>query len=401
MTQLTLTPDEARRLSVAAQRLEAPPVAPSRAMMLDTIRQITCVQLDPINAVARSPLLVLYSRLGPGYNTADLEGLLWEDRALFEYWAHAASIVLADDFPLFQRRMQRQDRSNSAVSRRYWQWYAGNAAFRQYILDEMRTRGPLFANELEDRAEVTWDSSGWSSNRSVTMMIERLWLDGEVTVTRRDGDGFGLKKQWGLMEHQLPAWTDHVPWTEERVVRQAVERALPALGAGRLRDIRNYFTRGEYPALAKALAGLRADGRILEAAVGDWPGPWYLHVDTLPLLERLRGGGWRPQTVLLSPFDNLIADRDRTELLFDFFYRIEIYVPAAKRQYGYYVMPILHGDRLIGRVDSKMDRAANVLIVNAIHMEPGHALTGDTGAAVEAAIGDLAQFLGADTADIR
>jgi uncharacterized protein YcaQ len=400
MTRLTLTPDEARRLAVAAQRLEAPPAAPTRAVMLETIRQITCVQLDPINAVARSPRLVLYSRLGSGCDTADLEGLLWQDRALFEYWAHAASIVLADDFPLFQRRMQRQTRSSSEVSKRYWRWYEGNAAFRQYILDEITTRGPLFANELEDRAEVVWESSGWSSGRSVTLMLERLWLDGEVTVTRRDGDGFGLKKQWGLLEHQLPAWTDHAPWTKERVVRQAVERALPALGVGRLRDIKNYFTRGEYPGLAKTLAGLQADGRILQAAVGDWPEPWYLHVDTLPLLERLRGGDWRPQTVLLSPFDNLIADRNRTELLFDFHYRIEIYVPAAKRQYGYYAMPILHGDQLIGRVDSKMDRAANVLTVNAIHMELGHALVGDTRAAVEATVSDLAQFLGADTAGI-
>lgn len=395
MTPLALTPSEARRLAVAAQRLETPPLAPGRADILDTIRQITCVQLDPINAVARSPLLVLFSRLGPRYTTADLEGLLWGDRALFEYWAHCASIVLTDDFPLFQRRMRRKDVGNSAWARRYRAWQDANEPFRQYILDEIALRGPLFADEIEDRAEVSWDSSGWSRGRNVTTMIEGMWIEGELTVTRREGDGFGLRKQWGLLEHQLPGWKDHEPWPRQRVVRRAAERALLALGVARPRDIKNYFTRGEYPGLTKTLADLEAEGRAVPASVGDWPGPWYVHTDTLPILERLRRGEWQPQTVLLSPFDNLIADRVRTELLFDFFYRVEIYVPAAKRQYGYYAMPILHGDQLIGRVDSKMDRKTNELRVNAIHMEPGYALDGDLRAPVEAAVESLATFLNA------
>jgi len=129
------------------------------------------------------------------------------------------------------------------------------------------------------------------------------------------------------------------------------------------------------------------------------PGPWYLHNDLLPELERLRRGQWRPQTTLLSPFDNLIADRDRMERLFDFRYRIEIYTPAAKRQYGYYVMPILHGDRLIGRVDPKMDRQAKRLTINAIHLEPGVTPAGETRAAIEMAVESLATFLGATSVD--
>jgi uncharacterized protein YcaQ len=152
--------------------------------------------------------------------------------------------------------------------------------------------------------------------------------------------------------------------------------------------------------LNKALSELVSDGVIRQVVVGDesgeWPGPWYLHNDLLPELERIRRHEWEPQTVLLSPFDNLIADRDRTELLFDFFYRIEIYVPAARRQYGYYVMPILHGDRIIGRVDPKMDRKAGRLIINAVHMEPGIDFKGDTRRAVEDAVESLAAFLGAD-----
>ena len=178
---------------------------------------------------------------------------------------------------------------------------------------------------------------------------------------------------------------------------------MPALGPARLRDVRRYFTRHTYPGLNAALAGLEADGVIQKIAIrddgGDWPGPWYLHRDLLPELERLRSGEWRPQTVLLSPFDNLIADRDRSHLLFDFFYRIEIYTPPAKRQYGYYVMPILHGETLIGRVDPKMDRQANRLVINAIHLEPGVELMGATQTAVTNAIESLASFLGADAID--
>ena len=153
--------------------------------------------------------------------------------------------------------------------------------------------------------------------------------------------------------------------------------------------------------LNTALAGLEADGVIQKIAIrddgGDWPGPWYLHRDLLPELERLRRGEWRPQTVLLSPFDNLIADRDRAHLLFDFFYRIEIYTSPAKRQYGYYVMPILHGETLIGRVDPKMDRQNSRLVINAIHLEPGSEWDSATRAAVTVAIESLAGFLGAES----
>jgi uncharacterized protein len=385
-------------LAIAAQGLEAPVANPTRADLLDIIRRITCVQIDPINVVARTQLLVPYSRLG-AYNPAELESLLWDDKALFEYWAHAASIVLTDDFPILQMQMLNRKRSNGVEARRFYEWVDANESFRQWILAEMKHRGPLYAEEIEDRAEVVWPHRGWGSGNHTTMMLEYMWLRGKVTVTRRDGHGYGLKKQWGLMEHQLDGRVDQPPLSPREVSRRAVERALPALGLGRMRDIKHYFTRHNYPDLAKVLAELEDEGRIKQVAVrgeeGEWPGPWYIHRDTLPLLERLQTGEWRPQTVLLSPFDNLIADRDRAEWVFDFLYRIEIYVPAAKRQYGYYVMPILHGDQLIGRVDPKMDRQANRLVIHAIHLEPGIKPDAATRRAIEGAIESLADFLGA------
>jgi len=397
----TLSPQEARRLAVAAQQLEAPWPNPTKSDLLDMIRRITCVQIDPINVVARTQLLVPFSRLGP-YDPADLETLLWDDKALFEYWAHAASIVLADDYPFFRPQMGERLPGNGVWQQRVHAWWAANAAFRQRLLDELARRGPLFTEEFESRADVAWNyDNRWGGSKDVNIVLDMLWFRGYVTVTRRAGNGYGLKKQWGLLEHQLGERVRAPEVERPALVRRAVERALLALGPARLRDVRLYFTRNMYPGLKEALPALEKEGVIARVAIrgddGDWPGPWYLHNDLRPELERLRAGEWRPQTVLLSPFDNLIADRDRTERLFDFFYRIEIYTPAAKRQYGYYVMPILHGDRLIGRVDPKMDRQAGRLVVNAVHWEPGVEVTGEITRATQQAIASLGQFLGASS----
>jgi uncharacterized protein YcaQ len=397
--ELTISPMTARRLAVQSQGLDRLPAVADRETMLATIRQVGCLQIDPINVVARSPLLVLWSRLG-SYDEADLQHLLWEDRALFEYWAHAASIVLAEDYPLYQARMQRFE-DVDVWGPRFRDWLAVNEPFRRGILEDMARRGPLYAEEIEDRAVEPWQSSGWTSQpkaRNVITMLEYLWEQGSITVTRRLGDGFGLKKQWGLFEHHMPQWSDHEPWTSEQVVREAAQRSLRALGVGTEKHIRNYFIRDGYPELAAVLAGLVDDGRLLpvKIAAGDdvWPGEWFIHAGTLPLLEQLQNGAWQGRTTLLSPFDNLIADRERTEQLFDFYYRSEIYTPKAKRQYGYYVLPILHGDRLIGRIDPKMDRKTKTLHVYAVYQEAG----GPEGAArdVAAAVGQLGRFLGAE-----
>jgi uncharacterized protein YcaQ len=153
MAALTLTPQEARRLAVAAQLLEAPWPTPTKVDLLNTIRRITCLQIDPINVVARTQLLVPFSRLGM-YDPADLEGLLWDDKELFEYWAHAASIVLADDFPIFRPQMGEREPGNGLWRQRGHEWWTANARFRQNILDEFAARGPLYAEEIESQADV-------------------------------------------------------------------------------------------------------------------------------------------------------------------------------------------------------------------------------------------------------
>src|SRR5690606_10374682 len=203
MSALTLSPKEARRLAVVAQRLEAPRPNPTKADILDTIRRITCLQLDPINVVARTQLLVLFSRLGR-YDTADLAALLWDDRALFEYLAHTASIVLAEDFPIFRPRMHQLKRSGGVWGERTHQWLVANEGYRKRLFAELAARGPLFADEFESEADVPWPHDNtWGGGRDIRIMLDMLWARGFVTVTRRLGNDYGLKKQWGLMEHQL------------------------------------------------------------------------------------------------------------------------------------------------------------------------------------------------------
>jgi len=392
-----ISPTIARRLSIHAQQLAESPQTADKQTILKIIRRIGCLQIDPINVVARSPLLVLWSRVGQ-YDLADLEGLLWQDKLLFEYWAHAASIVLTEDFPLFQPWMQKFAKGDSSWELRVAKWLETNKPLYLYILKELAERGPLYPDQIDNLPDVVpWASNGWTDSRNVPTMLNMLWEQGKITVTNRQGAGFGLKKQWALLEYHLPQWADHNPWPEEKIVYHAAQKSLQALGVGTTNHIKNHFMRGRYPGLDEIVPQLKKEGLIIPVQIEDngniWPEEWYVHRDNLPLLESLIDGEWQQRTTLLSPFDNLICDRDRTETLFNFHYRSEIYTPKAKRKYGYYVMPILHGDQIIGRIDPKLDRKKKQMIINAIHLEEDLQETAEIKAAVKESIEELARFL--------
>ncbi|MDX1521639.1 MAG: crosslink repair DNA glycosylase YcaQ family protein, partial [Anaerolineae bacterium] len=331
MSEIVITPQTARRLAVTKQRLTGPRPSPSKDSIMQVFRDLGCVQIDPIRAVERTQFLVLWSRLG-NYDWANLDTLLWEERTLFEYWAHAASIVLTEDYPIHQAWMRKCATGSSPGEQRVRTWLTENEEFRQHILSRLKSEGPLSIQEIDDLSVKPWKSTGWTNDRNVDRMIGFMWEQGDVVVAQRDG----LKKKWALTEDHLPAWTPREQWSEAEVVRRAAQRSLRALGVGTRKQIANHFTRDRYPGLAAALADLVAEGRIRPVIIreGDqvWPGEWYVHSDDVPLLEALAAGrSWSPRTVLLSPFDNLICDRDRTEQMWNFFFRIEIYVPKAKR----------------------------------------------------------------------
>jgi len=323
----TVSPEQARRIAVRAQLLDG-----SARGVLETVRHLGFLQLDPIAAVATPQQLVLWSRLGP-FDPTELDRQLWRDRTLFEWNAFIWPI---ESLPLLRARMRSERRrSTSAWKRRRQEFLRENAGFRRYVLQQLERRGPLLGRELEDQSVQGRRDHRWFGSRHVAEMLEILHLRGELAVVgRRSG-----QRVWDLAERWYPH-TDAVP----------------------LRDAEQLLAEQRFRALGVRLV----------------KGEWRAHPDASdePLADRV---------TLLSPFDRLVHDRDRAEALFGFRYRLEMYVPPAQREYGYYVLPILVGDRLVGRVEPRFDRKARALHVLGAW--------GDT-ARLNEALSSLAAFLG-------
>lgn len=384
-----ITRQTLRRLNIVRQHLHAA----TRPPLLELVRDLGCLQLDPISTVERSHLLVLWSRLGH-YDPAALDVLLWQERTLFEYWAHAASIVLTEEYPVHAWHMARAERDDD------WQRYANGNDLRplfDLVREHLRVHGGSLSREIDDAHISERFESVWWSGRYVPRVLETLWTQGEVMVVGREGK----QRRWGLAESHLPSWTPRETWSDEQITRFAAQKAIRALGAATPKQIRAHYTRGRYPQLEAVLAALVAEGTLVPVQVQDphsepLRGDWLMHSADVPLAEALaRGEAWHPRTTLLSPFDNLICDRERTEALFDFYFRIEIYVPAEKREYGYYVLPILHGDALIGRVSPRYERKTRTLHIENVYAEPSAPRNAATQRAIEDNIADLGRFLGA------
>jgi len=393
----TISAQTARRLAITRQRLAAPSGKPNADGILDVVRDLGCLQLDPISVVAPSHQLAVFSRVGP-YHRKHLDTLLWEERRLFEAWAHAASIVVTEHFPIHHWIMRRYAAGRWTYSARALTWMKSNDPLRRSILRQIRKDGPLPSRAFEDPSSVGWRTTGWNNDRNVGMMLFFLWRTGKLMVAGRQGG----QKRWDFAERCLPDWTPMTRLSEPAIVRSAAEISLRALGVAPARNINHHFVAGKYPNLASALLALEKQGRIMPVRVTDldrsWPGTWYVHSDDLPLLDRIEASDWSPRTTLLSPFDNLIRDRARTRLMFGFDFKMEIYVPALERQYGYYVMPVLHGDRLVARVDPAFDRKSKRLSIRAISIEP-ECDDPSVARSTKDAIAQLGTFVGASEID--
>jgi uncharacterized protein YcaQ len=301
--------EEGRRIAVRAQMLDG-----SARGVLKTVRRLGFLQLDPISSVAPPQHLVLWSRLG-AFDTAELDRLIWQQRKLVEWRAFVYPI---EDLPMLRAFMRRRDRP---LDRRIIEWIKARAGYRRHVLKELRERGPLLSREIADAPDHRREDHRWWGQRQMGLMLELLAARGEVAVVGRQGK----QRVWDLAERWYPE-TETLPLAEAR--RLYEEKRFRALGVK--------LERGRLVAHPKAKDG--------------------------PVPER---------TTFLSPFDQLVHNRDRVLALWNFFYRLEMYVPAAKREYGYYVLPILHGERLVGRIEPVFDRKAARLDVKGVWWEPG------------------------------
>jgi uncharacterized protein len=371
MRELSLV--QARQVAVAAQLLDrAEPWS-----LVKVVTHLGGLQVDPTRVVARAERLVLWSRLG-AYDVAELDRELYQDASLFEY---SAWIVPMHDFALYRETMRRFPRGNSTRSRYVRHWLAANAAFGRYVLGELRRRGPLRSRDLEDRAVAPWRSGGWNDGKNLGRMLELLWAGGRIAIVRREGND----RVWDLAERRYPLTEPRLASAE--VTRRLLERQLRARGVART-DQFGFALDGRPPGWQRELQRLARDGIAVPVQVAGLAGEWFAHAAVLDPDRPFVG-----RTTLLSPFDRLVANRKRTEELFGFRFRLEIYVPPARRQYGYYVLPILHGERLVGRIDPVYERRAGRLVVNAVYAEPD--APAEAGPGVAAAIAALASWLGA------
>lgn len=363
---------EARRIAIAAQALDQPPVQTTKADVLALVRRLGCVQIDTIHVVARSPYFVLWSRL-EDYEPGWLDELLYPDRQVFEYWAHAASIVPIEHWPLFASRRQKHSTGEGGWSP---DWYRKNADVVTQVLNEIRERGPLGAADFA--APPDHRGGGWWEWKPAKSALDALWSGGELMIERR----VNFHRRYDLRERLLPPALAEQTLSEDEQRRSLAALALQAMGLATARQLADYFRQGQV-GIKAFLESFVAEGSAERVQVADWPTPAYLHRDqwsaaaNLPPVER---------TTLLSPFDSLIWDRERTRALWGFDYTIECYTPAPKRRYGYFTLPILRRGDLIGRLDAKAERKAGVFRVKTLHLEPGVAVD-------EAVAHDVAQAL--------
>lgn len=390
--------ETARRLAVTKQRLAGarPPRATSRSIR-SVVRDLAYVQWDPVTIVAPSHLLSLWARLD-AFRPSHLERLLWTEKTVFENWLPFAALVLTDDYPLYRSLMRRYPGSLSSSwgaqrdhARRF---LSTHASLRTTILRELRG-GPRTLGEFEDHGRTKRNEGEWNFGSDVAQMLYHLTMTGAVMVVGHRGN----QNLWGRTEDFLPSGVDRTALPAEEFERSAAERAIRALGTASPKEINHYFVRGRYLDLPAALAGLEAESRIRRVRV-DGLGPRderYIHEADLPLLDTLTGDGWQPRLSLLPPFDNLVCGTDRTKRLFGFDYVREQFLPPAKRRFGTYVLPILYGDRFIGRIDPKLDPVHRRLEIQAVHAEPGVREEEGVAKRIDAAVRSLADFVGADS----
>ncbi len=380
MARDPLTLGEVRQIALAAQGFDRP--RPSGRIdvrhIRRTIERLGLLQLDYVNVLSPSHYLVLYSRLGP-YEPSRLDDLVYQRREFTEAWAHEASIVPAATWPLLRACLGLDDRRVRALDRLMKQ----HRAYARRVLDELRARGPLGADELpEPKGGRHRDSWGWTARKAA---LEGHLVRGTAAVAGRRPN---FARTYDLAERVIPREHFRRQLGRAEAQRELLAQAARAHGVGTATDLADYYRLPVRESRTR-IAELAEAGVVREVEVEGWREPAYRH-------REARTARRIDAAALLSPFDPVVWFRPRTARLFDFEYRLEIFVPKKKRKWGYYVLPFLLGERLVARVDLKADRTARRLLVPAAHLEPG-APAGAVAEALAGELGAMAGWLGLDT----
>lgn len=366
----TLSQDAVRGLMIAAQGLDQRPASTATKKSVGSaIRQMHVLQIDTISVIARSPYLVLWSRLGD-YNPRWLEDLLAEG-ALFEYWSHAACFLPIEDYQLYRPGVWRGEGSRK--------WLEEHPEIAETVLNHVRVNGEARSSDFE---RTDGQESGWFNWKEEKVALENLFYAGDLMIRKRHN----FQRIYDLRERILVDYDKLPEVSFAEAHDQFVLNTVQALGVTKAEWIADYF-RLKKADVTTALKRLEKQDRLLTVAVEGWATPGYIHPDTLKTVEAASKGKIpRSKTTFLSPFDPLVWDRRRALDLFSFDYKIEVYTPAPKRKYGYFSLPILYNNRLIGRLDPKAHRKEGIFEVREFHLEPGVVVDDEMVAEVKSAL---------------
>jgi uncharacterized protein YcaQ len=379
--------ETARELLLAAQGLGSVPERATKDDVRGIIRRMGVLQIDSISVVARSPYLVLWSRLG-SYEPRWLDELLAEG-ALFEYWSHAACFIPIEDYGLYRRLMIEGGEKTRS-------WMQAHHEEIEHVMERVSENGPVRAAEF---ARTDGKAGGWWEWKPEKRALEHLFAAGELMISRRENFHRVYDLRERVLAKALPDWEDALAPNEQEVRRALALKTVRALGVALARWVPDYF-RTPKKGVSGLLEELADEGSLLQASIEDEPA--YLHPDNAGLAEKILSGGLRSTvTTLLSPFDPVVWDRARALKLFGFEYKIEVYTPAGSRRYGYYSLPILHSGSLVGRLDAKAHRKQGTFEVKSIHLEPDTLVNDDLVSELAYALRDCAGWHGTPEVLVR
>ncbi len=389
---MQLSLDTAQKLAVIKQGLHQRPACADKTRLIDVLRKIRLLQLDTVSVIARSHYVVMLSRVGL-YNPDDLDALLYPDRLVFEQWAHALCRIPVEDYEYFAPLIKA--RQADLLSHGHTRKIGDNPQnVLDWVLDEIRQNGPMASRNFKDTGD---GPRGWWDWKPAKAALDVLSSCGILMVNHRKN----FQMYYDLAERVLPASAEPPTKTADDFQRWALLRSIGCLGVATPKHACDYY-RQKKPLVQESVQELEAQQALIPVDVAGWKETAYALPEDLPLIQEIAAGQHQPRvTTFLSPFDNLTWNRQRLAELFGFEYSIEMYLPQAKRKFGYYVLPILHNGRFVGRLDPKADRKTNTFLVRKIALEPEEELTDDLVAGIVGALHEFMKFHGSERVTIE